>query len=162
MHRRARTISAAAVIALGASALAAAPAVSARPPAAAPAATCTVSEPDQADRVTVEGKGFARGEAQLSSPGSPITDFNVPDGGSFRIANKADGRYAVTQGGTTTVCTGGPEPTGRPGTTYKAGVTAGWDAVSEDCAAKPPASANEAFRDGWNEGASAAREIFCP
>ncbi|MFJ7157088.1 hypothetical protein ACIQUQ_19340 [Streptomyces sp. NPDC101118] len=161
MHRPARTIAAAAVIALGASALAAAPAVSAQPPAAAPAATCTVSDPNQVERVTIEGKGFAQGEAQLSSPGSATTDFNVPDGGSFRIANKADGRYAVTQGGTTTVCTGGPEPTVGPGTTYKAGVTAGWDAVREDCAAKPPASANEAFRNGWNDGASAARELFC-
>ncbi|MER7759172.1 hypothetical protein [Streptomyces sp. NPDC097619] len=157
MHRRARTTAAAAAIALGVSALVTAPAAY----AAAPAATCTVSDPDQVERVTIEGEGFTRGEAQLSSPTAPATDFDVPDGGSFRIGNKADDRYAITQGGTTIPCTGGPEPSVGPGTTYKAGITAGWDAVNESCTAKPPASANAAFTDGWNKGADAAREVFC-
>ncbi|MFD3700467.1 hypothetical protein ACFWUZ_30815 [Streptomyces sp. NPDC058646] len=158
MHRRARTT--AALIALGVSTLATAPTAFAQT-LAAPAATCTVSAADAQDRVSISGEGFTKGSAQLSSPGADVTSFDVPDGGAFQIGNKADDRYAVTQGGTTTACTGGTEPATTPGTTYKSGLTAGWDAVQGDCGAKPPASANKAFSDGWNKGASAAKEVFC-
>ncbi|MEV7614133.1 hypothetical protein [Streptomyces sp. NPDC089799] len=162
MRRRARTSAAAALIALGVSALAASPtAAYAARPSAAPAAACTVSAADSADRVTVAGQGFTPGQARLSSPRGGTTSFNVPDGGTFRIGNKPDDRYAVTQGGGTTVCTGGTKPTTTPGTTYKAGLIGGWDAVRANCDAKPPASANKAFSDGWAKGASVAKDVFC-
>ncbi|MEV8533139.1 hypothetical protein [Streptomyces sp. NPDC051211] len=162
MHRRARTTTAAAaLIVLGVPALAAAPTTFAQS-LAAPTATCTVSAADSADRVSVSGEGFTEGQAQLSSPGAGTTSFNVPGGGSFQIGDKTDDRYAVTQAGRTTVCTGGSEPAATPGTTYKAGLTAGWDAVREGCDARPPASANQAFSDGWNKGAAVAKEVFCP
>ncbi|MFG2291806.1 hypothetical protein [Streptomyces sp. NPDC048603] len=160
MHRRART-SAAALITLGVSALVAAPTTALAQPSPTPAATCTVSAADSADRVTVAGQGFTQGQAQLSSPSGGTTAFNVPAGGSFQIGNKPDDRYAVTQGGSTTVCTGGTKPAATPGTTHKAGLIAGWDAVRADCDATPPASANKAFSDGWTKGASVAREVFC-
>ncbi|MFJ8013882.1 hypothetical protein [Streptomyces sp. NPDC096339] len=160
MRRHART--SAALIALGVAALAASPtAAYAAQPSAAPAATCTVSAADSADRVTVAGQGFAQGRAELSSPRGGTTSFNVPDAGAFQIGNKPDDRYAVTQGGRTTVCTGGTKPTTTPGTTYKAGLIAGWDAVRANCDAKAPASANKAFSDGWNKGASVAEDVFC-
>ncbi|MEU2392597.1 hypothetical protein [Streptomyces sp. NPDC007369] len=160
MPRRVRTSAAAALIALGASALTAAPTALAQS-RVAPAATCTVSGADPAGRVSVSGEGFTQGQALLSSPSAATTSFNVPTGGAFRIGDKPEDRYAVTQGGRTTACTGGPKPAATPGTTYKAGLTSGWDAVRGDCAAKPPASANAAFSDGWNKGAAVAEEVFC-
>ncbi|MFF5447685.1 hypothetical protein [Streptomyces sp. NPDC012888] len=161
MHRRAR-LTAALLLALGTPALATvAPTAFAQAAPAAPTVTCAVSAADGTDRVDVSGDGFTQGPAQLSSPGGGTTTFAVPDGGSFRIGNKPDDRYAVTQGGRTTACTGGTEPTAAPGTTYKAGLTAGWDAVRADCGARPPASANTGFTDGWNKGAATAREVFC-
>ncbi|MCX5403115.1 hypothetical protein OHA37_04365 [Streptomyces sp. NBC_00335] len=158
MHRRPHIT--AALIALGISAFAAAPTATALP-AAAPAATCTVSAADPAGRVSLSGEGFAQGQALLSSPGAAPTTFNVPDGGAFTIGSKPDDRYAVTQAGSTTPCTGGAKPSTTPGTTYKAGLTAGWDAVADNCDARPPASANKAFSDGWTKGAAVAKETFC-
>ncbi|MFD9722713.1 hypothetical protein [Streptomyces sp. NPDC059072] len=163
MRRRART--SAALIALSVAALTAPPtaAYAAQPSAApaAPTATCTVSAADAADRVTVAGQGFAQGRAALSSPRGGTTSFNVPDGGAFQIGSKPDDRYAVTQGGRTTVCTGGTKAATTPGTTYKAGLIAGWDAVRANCGARPPASADKPFSDGWNKGASVAEDVFC-
>ncbi|GHI82802.1 hypothetical protein [Streptomyces xanthophaeus] len=158
MHRLPRTT--AALIALGVSALAAAPTATAQP-LVAPAATCTVSAPDSTGRVSLSGEGFTTGTALLSSPGAATTTFEVPDGGAFRIGSKADDRYAVTQGGSTTPCAGGTKAPTTPGTTYKAGLTAGWDAVADNCDARPPASANKAFSDGWTKGAAVAKETFC-
>ncbi|WP_411104181.1 hypothetical protein [Streptomyces sp. cmx-4-9] len=155
MHRHARTT--AVLLALAVPALAVPQAASARP-----AATCTVSAADAAGRVTVTGAGFTAGQARLSSPSAAPTSFTVPDGGAFRIGGKADDRYAVTQAGSTTACKGGTEAATTPGSTRKAGLTAGWDAVQDDCAARPPASANQAFLEGWNKGAAVAREVFCP
>ncbi|MFD8637506.1 hypothetical protein [Streptomyces sp. NPDC059533] len=160
MRRRART--SAALITLSVAALTASPmAVHAAQPSAAPAATCTVSAADAGDRVTVAGQGFAQGRAALSSPRGGTTSFNVPDGGAFQIGSKPDDRYAVTQSGRTTVCTGGTKAATTPGTTYKAGLIAGWDAVRANCGAKPPASANKPFSDGWKKGASVAEGVFC-
>ncbi|MFG2754749.1 hypothetical protein [Streptomyces xanthophaeus] len=158
MHRLPRTT--AALIALGVSALAAAPTATAQP-VVAPAATCTVSAPDSTGRVSLSGEGFTTGTARLSSPGATTTTFEVPEGGAFQIGSKADDRYAVTQGGSTTPCAGGTKAPTTPGTTYKAGLTAGWDAVADNCDARPPASANKAFSDGWTKGAAVAKETFC-
>ncbi|MFD8413906.1 hypothetical protein ACFV2Q_19440 [Streptomyces sp. NPDC059650] len=162
MHRRARTSAAAALIALGVSAPVAVPTAAASAQSrVAPAATCTVSAANSAGRVSISGEGFTSGRALLSSPSAATTSFDVPTGGAFRIGSKPDDRYAVTQGGRTTACTGGPAPAATPGTSYKAGVTSGWDAVKADCGAKPPASANDAFSEGWKKGAAAAEEVFC-
>ncbi|MFE9254262.1 hypothetical protein [Streptomyces sp. NPDC006879] len=132
--------------------------------AAAPAARCTVSAPDDRGRVSVTGQGFEPGKsAFLSSPSEPGGAFIVREQGSFTLGGLADGTYAVAQNNQVTRCSGGSGGVAQaPGEgTVKAGIVAGWYAVRDDCGARAPQSSTAPFSDGWDRGAAVARQAYC-
>ncbi|MFF3012745.1 hypothetical protein [Streptomyces sp. NPDC057939] len=145
-------------LALGSTAFAQAPSA----PAAVPAATCSLSGVLPDGTVNVSGGGFLPGPAYLESSTGIGAGFSMSPDGTFTIAKqKKDATYSVKQGSTVTRCSGGGTTTNPTGTTLKAGIVAGWDAVRANCAATAPASANQQFSQGWNKGAAVAREAFC-
>ncbi|MGW6864958.1 hypothetical protein ACWGHM_19215 [Streptomyces sp. NPDC054904] len=146
-------------LALGSTAFAQAP--SAPAPAAVPAATCSLSDVLPDGTVNVSGGGFLPGPAFLESSTGIGAGFSMSPDGTFTIPKqKKDATYSIRQGSTVTQCSGGGTTT-TTGTTLKAGIVAGWDAVRANCAATPPASANQQFSQGWNKGAAVAKEAFC-
>ncbi|MFD8980107.1 hypothetical protein [Streptomyces sp. NPDC059564] len=167
MNRRTRLILLAPALAgslvLGPAALAGASA-----PAAVPAASCSLSGVLPDGTVRLSGGGFKPGAAFLDKGSGPAVQFNMSADGSFAMEKMENVQYTVRQGNEDTKCSGGSEMktgndtgTGATGTTAKAGIVAGWDAVKGNCAAKAPASGNKQFTQGWNKGASVAREAFC-
>ncbi|MGO4461553.1 hypothetical protein AB4039_30300 [Streptomyces sp. M-16] len=160
MNRRTRLILLTPVmagsLALGPTALALASA-----PAAVPAATCSTSGVLADGTVSISGGGFQPGPAFLESSTGVGAGFSMNPDGTFNIAKAKEGQYSVRQGSTVTQCSGGSATTTTTGTTLKAGIVAGWDAVKADCKATAPASANQQFSLGWNKGAAVAKEAFC-
>ncbi|MEU9026361.1 hypothetical protein AB0D46_02270 [Streptomyces sp. NPDC048383] len=162
MKRRTRLTLLAPVIvgslALGSTALAQAPSA----PAAVPAATCSLSGVLPDGTVNVSGGGFLPGPAFLEASTGVGAGFSMSPDGTFTIAKqKKDATYSVRQGSTVTRCSGDGTTSAATGTTAKAGIVAGWDAVRANCAATAPASANEQFSQGWTKGAAVAKEAFC-
>ncbi|MFJ3925258.1 hypothetical protein [Streptomyces sp. NPDC090022] len=127
-------------------------------PEVVPSATCTLSDVQSDGTVTITGTGFTPGQAFLSSPTAAGGSFTVGEGGSFTIPKREKAQYTISQGNDRTPCGGGGAAVG---TTLKAGIVAGWEAVEDDCDATKPASANEQFSKGWDKGAAVAREAFC-
>ncbi|MET8749337.1 hypothetical protein ACFXPI_36945 [Streptomyces sp. NPDC059104] len=161
MNRRTRLILLAPVMA-GSLALGPAALAMASAPSAVPAATCSLSGVLPDGTVSISGGGFQPGPAFLESSTGVGAGFSMNADGTFNIAKAKDGQYSVRQGSTVTKCSGGGGGTTAPmGTTFKAGVVAGWDAVKADCKATAPPSANQQFSEGWNKGAAVAKEAFC-
>ncbi|MET9609902.1 hypothetical protein ABZZ17_33360 [Streptomyces sp. NPDC006512] len=161
LNRRTRLILLAPVMA-GSLALGSAALAGAAAPAAVPAATCSTSGVLADGTVNISGGGFQPGPAFLQSSTGDGAGFSMNPDGTFNIAKAKDGQYSVQQGSTVTKCSGGSVAAVQAGgTTLKAGIVAGWDAVKGNCDAKAPPQSNQQFSQGWNKGAAVAKEAFC-
>lgn len=84
-------------------ALAAVPQV---PPAAVPAATCSVSGVLENGRVHLSGGGFTPGPAHVFGSAGFGGTVEIAQNGGFQIMNVPPAQYSVRQGGELTQCSG--------------------------------------------------------
>ncbi|MGW9373469.1 hypothetical protein ACWGVR_26010 [Streptomyces xanthophaeus] len=75
-------------------------------PAAAPAATCSISGVFPNGKVHLSGGGFTPGAAFLSSPTAAGGQFQIEENGGFNRMNVENAEYTVTQNGVHTQCSG--------------------------------------------------------
>ncbi|WP_438317983.1 hypothetical protein ACSHWO_32960 [Streptomyces sp. HUAS TT3] len=75
-------------------------------PAAAPAATCSVSGVLENGKVHLSGGGFTPGPAYVYGSAGFGGTVEIPQNGGFQIMNVPPAHYSVRQGGEMTRCSG--------------------------------------------------------
>ncbi|MFJ3880738.1 hypothetical protein ACIPW5_25170 [Streptomyces sp. NPDC090077] len=155
-------------LAIGPAAFAQAPAADAR----VPAGTCKLQAGgyNNPSSLKLTGNGFPENTTvEIKSDGGYANSYKVPTGGNFQLNGLPYGTYTVAG---TSCSGGGPAKQGdqqQPNTDaakteYDKGYRSGFQAVKDNCQAKPPQTAvppDQNWTDGYNAGAALAAKTFC-